>query len=413
MGNCRFCNAELSVSVVDLGMTPLCQKHVTPENQNSMEKTFPLEAYVCEACWLVQLVDYEVPEAIFSDDYAYYSSYSDSWLDHVSRYADMAVERFGLTSDHLASEIASNDGYLLQYFHKKNIPVLGIEPAGKVADVAIGKGIRSEKRFFGVETANMLVSKYGKTNLLAGNNVLAHVPDINDFVGGMKIFLCEDGVITMEFPHLQQLMQQNQFDTIYHEHFSYLSLIAVHKIFAKHGLAIFDVDELPTHGGSLRIFAKHAEDDSKDIEPSVENLLNREVEIGFKSPEFYRSFGEKVKETKRGLLDFLIQAKRDGKTVVGYGAPGKGNTLLNYCGIKTDFIDYTVDRSPHKQGNYLPGSHIPIYAPERIKQTKPDFVLILPWNLKNEITKQMSYIKEWGGAFVIPIPKVEIISPEN
>ncbi len=411
--NCRFCNTKLEVSFVDLGMTPLCQKHVTPEELNSMEKTFPLEAYVCHKCWLVQLKDYEVPEVLFSDDYAYYSSYSDSWLDHISRYTDNVIDRFNLNSDSFVSEIASNDGYLLQYFNQKGIPVLGVEPAGKVADVAIKKGIPTEKLFFGVKTANDLVTKYGKADLLAGNNVLAHVPDINDFVGAMKIFLKDNGVITIEFPHLQNLIEQNQFDTIYHEHFSYLSLTAVFKIFKHHGLIIFDVEELSTHGGSLRIYAKHLEDMTKEIYPSVENLLKRELYLGFKSVKYYESFSEKVKETKRSLLDFLIKAKREGKTIVGYGAPGKGNTLLNYCGIKTDFIDYTVDRSPHKQNNYLPGSHIPIYAPDKIKETKPDYILILPWNLKTEIITQLKYVEAWGGKFVIPIPEVEIITIKN
>lgn len=410
---CRFCKTELEVDFADLGMTPLCQKHVTPENLNSMEKFFPLQAFVCHECWLVQLVDYEVPEAIFSEDYAYYSSYSESWLRHAKQYTDMATDRFKLGPKSLVGEIASNDGYLLQYFHEKQIPVLGIEPAGKAADVAIKKGLRTEKRFFGQETATKLVDKYGKADLLLGNNVLAHVPDINDFVAGMKIFLKNDGVITMEFPHLQQLIEQNQFDTIYHEHFSYLSLTAVHRIFAEHGLELFDVEELPTHGGSLRIFAKHDVDGSKQISTAVSNILKRESDLGFKSAEYYKSFNETVKETKRNLLEFLINKKREGKAIVGYGAPGKGNTLLNYCGIKTDFIDYTVDRSPHKQGNYLPGSHIPIFSPDKIAETKPDYILILPWNLKDEIMTQLQYVRDWGCQFVIPIPSVEIVTLEN
>jgi len=408
--NCRFCDSKLEISFADLGMTPTCQEHVVPEKLKSMEKFYPLHAYVCHKCWLVQLIEFELPEILFTDDYAYYSSYSDSWLDHISRYTDLMVKKYNFNENHFVAEIASNDGYLLQYFEKKGIPVLGIEPAGNVADVAISKGIPTEKLFFGIKTANDLVKKYGKCDLLAANNVLAHVPDINDFVEGMKIFLIEHGVITVEFPHLQNLIEQNQFDTIYHEHFSYLSLTSVFTIFKHHGLTIFEVEELPTHGGSLRIFAKHSEDQTKEIHSSVENLLEREENLGFKSVELYQSFGEKVKETKRSLLEFLINAKKEGKTIVGYGAPGKGNTLLNYCGIKTDFIDYTVDRSPIKQNNYLPGSHIPIYAPDKISKTKPDYVLILPWNLKNEIMKQMKHVENWGGKFVIPIPKVEILT---
>lgn len=411
--NCRFCGSKLEVSFADLGMTPTCQEHVVPEKLYCMEKFYPLHAYVCHQCWLVQLQDYEVPETLFSDDYAYYSSYSESWLEHIGKYTDQVLKRFNLNTSNFVSEIASNDGYLLQYFENKGIPVVGIEPAGNVADVAINKGIPTEKLFFGVKTANYLVDKYGKTDLLAANNVLAHVPDINDFVGGMKIFLKEDGVITVEFPHLQNLIEKNQFDTIYHEHFSYLSLTSVFTIFEHHGLTIFDVEELPTHGGSLRIYVKHQDDEAKESLPSVENLLQREEDLGFKSVELYQNFGEKVKETKRSILDFLIKVKSEGKTIVGYGAPGKGNTLLNYCGIKTDFIDYTVDRSPYKQNNYLPGSHIPIYAPDKISETQPNYVLILPWNLKDEIISQMKHIGTWGGKFITLIPEVEIISVEN
>ena len=411
--NCRFCGSKLTVSFVDLGMTPTCQEHVIPEKLNSMEPFYPLHAYVCTSCWLVQLGNCEIPSALFSDDYAYHSSFSESWLAHMSEYCNHMVKDYNFNSNHLISEIASNDGYLLQYFLQKGMPVLGIEPAGKVADVAIEKGIKTEKKFFGVTTAIDLVEKYGKTDLLIGNNVLAHVPDINDFVKGMKIFLKEDGIITMEFPHLKNLIELNQFDTIYHEHFSYLSLTAVYTIFKHHGLLIYNVEELPTHGGSLRIYGKHMEDTTKKNAVSVENLLQKELDLGFKSVDYYKNYSEKVKETKRSLLEFLIQAKREGKTIAAYGAPGKGNTLLNYCGIKTDFIDYTVDRSPYKQNNYLPGSHIPIYAPDKIAETKPDYVLILPWNLKKEIVIQMKHIYNWGGQFVIPIPKVEIVDINN
>ena len=408
--HCRFCNTTLKTQFVDLGVTPLCQKHVTPETFEKMEPFYPLIAYVCEACWLVQLIDFETPEAIFNEEYGYFSSFSSSWLNHARQYVDDVEERFNLGPSNFVAEIASNDGYLLQNFVGKSIPVLGIEPSGNVADAAIEKGVRTEKLFFGTDTAQSLSEKYGKTDLLIGNNVLAHVPDINDFVSGMRHFLADDGVITMEFPHLQRLIEQNQFDTIYHEHFSYLSITAVSKIFADNGLTLFDIQELPTHGGSVRIFAKHTNSNAHEIMPSVAEILSREEAMGFKTSEFYAGFDSRVRQIKRDLLEFLIQAKRDGKTVAGYGAPGKGNTLLNYCGIKTDFIDYTVDRSPHKQDNYLPGSRIPIYAPDKIGETKPDYVLILPWNLKKEIIGQMNDVFSWGGQFVIPIPNVEIIS---
>lgn len=406
---CRFCNNPLEHTVVDLGMSPLCQKHVKPEQKNDMEKFFPLHAFVCNQCWLMQLEEFASPDEIFAEDYAYFSSYSTSWLNHAKKYTQKMVERFGFDESALVAEIASNDGYLLQWFVEKKIPVLGIEPAANVAEAAKEKGIRTEVKFFGVNTAKELSEKYKKADLLLGNNVLAHVPDINDFVGGMKVMLAEGGVITMEFPHLQRLIEENQFDTIYHEHFSYLSFVAVNRIFAHHGITLFDVEELPTHGGSLRIYGRHTEDETKPISKNVKALLQRERTLGFETLEFYSSFEENVKETKRKLVEFLIQAKREGKTVVGYGAPGKGNTLLNYCGIRTDFLDYTVDRSPHKQGNFLPGTHIPIYHPDKIQETKPDYVLILPWNLKKEIVSQMAMIKEWGGKFVVPIPEVMII----
>ena len=408
---CRFCSKKLLHSVVNLGMSPLCQKHIKPEESNHMEKFYPLHAYICHHCWLLQLEEFASPEEIFSQEYAYFSSYSTSWLQHAKDYTQYMIDRFGYTPSQLVVEIASNDGYLLQYFVNKNIPVLGIEPAGNVAVEARNKGVRSETLFFGKETAHTLSRQYKKADLLIGNNVLAHVPDINDFVAGMKIMLADKGVITMEFPHLQRLIEGNQFDTIYHEHFSYLSFVAVNRIFKHHGITLFDVQELPTHGGSLRIFGCHTEDTSKPMNNNVTELLEREKTIGFETLAYYSDFEEKVKETKRKLVEFLIQVKREGKSIVGYGAPGKGNTLLNYCGIRTDFLDYTVDRSPHKQGNYLPGTHIPIYAPDKIKETQPDYVLILPWNLEKEIVNQMAYICEWGGKFVIPIPEVKIIEP--
>jgi SAM-dependent methyltransferase len=408
ISKCRFCNNKLEHSVIDLGMSPLCQKHVKPEHANDMEKFYPLHAFVCANCWLMQLEEFATPDEIFADDYAYFSSYSESWLQHARKYTELMISRFGLNTKSLVAEIASNDGYLLQWFVEKNIPVLGIEPASNVAAAAIDKGVRTEVVFFGKNAANLLVNKYGKADLLLGNNVLAHVPDINDFVAGMKEMLNTEGVITMEFPHLQRLIERNQFDTIYHEHFSYLSFVAVNRIFAHHGITLFDVEELSTHGGSLRIYGKHTDDHKKVVTEKVIELLQREIDLGFESLEYYSLFEEKVKETKRKILDFLIEAKRNGKIIVGYGAPGKGNTLLNYCGIRTDFMDYTVDMSPHKQNNFLPGTHIPILHPDKIKETKPDYVFILPWNLKEEIMNQHKYIRDWGGKFIVPIPELMI-----
>jgi SAM-dependent methyltransferase len=404
---CRFCGAALEHTFVDLGMSPLCQSFVSSDHLNHMEPFYPLTVYVCGKCFLVQLLEYVAPENIFSD-YLYFASYSDTWLSHVKAYTDEMVKRFPITADSLVVEIASNDGYLLQYFVEKKVPVLGIEPAANVAAVAIQKGVPSLVKFFGSATARELAAAGKKADLLLGNNVLAHVPNINDFVSGMKILLKPQGVITMEFPHLMRLMEQNQFDTIYHEHFSYLSFSTVEKVFAAHGLTLFDVEELPTHGGSLRIYARHAEDTTKPVGSRVLELRTREQSAGYSKLETYSRFAEQVKETKRKLLEFLIRAKRSGKFIVGYGAPGKGNTLLNYCAIRTDFLDYTVDRSPHKQGKFLPGTRIPVCSPDRIRETRPDYLLILPWNLKDEIIQQTSYIREWGGQFVVPIPEVTV-----
>lgn len=373
-----------------------------------MERFYPLHAYVCGNCFLVQVDEFVSPDEIFSD-YAYLSSYSDSWVEHARRYVEMISERLGLGGSSHVVEIASNDGYLLQHFVAKGIPCLGVEPAANVAEIARGKGIQSEVCFFGEESAKRIGSKYGKADLILGNNVLAHVPKLHDFVQGLKELLADGGTVTMEFPHLLKLMQLNQFDTIYHEHFSYLSLFVVEKVFASHGLTLYDVDELPTHGGSIRIYARHAEDESKPVAAAVERLRAREFEAGLDRLDAYARFTEQVKETKRALLDFLIRANREGKTVVGYGAPGKGNTLLNYCGIREDFLAYTVDRNPLKQGRYTPGTRIPILAPEKIRETKPDYILILPWNLKEEISKQHDYVAEWGGRFVVPIPTVEVL----
>jgi SAM-dependent methyltransferase len=407
LASCRFCGTKLEHTFVDLGMSPLCESYVSADRLNQMEPFYPLNVYVCHSCFLVQLEEYVKPEEIFSE-YAYFSSYSNSWLEHAKNYTDMIVKRLNLDDRSRVIELASNDGYLLQYFVKKGIPALGVEPAANIAAVAEKKGIRTVVKFFGRKTADELVREYGKADLVIGNNVLAQVPDLNDFVEGMKIVLKSGGVITMEFPHLMQLMDQNQFDTIYHEHFSYFSLIAVEKIFAMHDLRLFDVEELLTHGGSLRVYACHADDEIKPISDRVTELRNREGNAGFYRLEHYSLFGEQVKETKRKLLEFLIKAKREGKSIAGYGAPGKGNTLLNYCGIRTDFIDYTVDRNPYKQGKFLPGTHIPIYDPQKITVTKPDYLLILPWNFKDEIMEQMKGIREWGGQFVVPIPEVTV-----
>jgi SAM-dependent methyltransferase len=363
---------------------------------------------VCAECFLVQLPAVQTAEHIFSD-YAYFSSYSDSWLRHAKAYVEKMIGRFGYGGSSQVVEIASNDGYLLQYFKERGVPVLGVEPAANVAEVAAAAGIPTVVKFFGTRTAEELAAAGKKADLLLGNNVLAHVPDLNDFVAGMKVLLKPGGVITMEFPHLMRLMAENQFDTIYHEHFSYFSFSTVERVFASHGLTLFDVEELPTHGGSLRIYGRHADDDGKPVSERAVELRAREEGAGFGRLEHYLAFGEQVKETKRKLLTFLIDAKRRGKSIVGYGAPAKGNTLLNYCGVRSDFIDYTVDRSPHKQGHFLPGTHIPIHDPERIRETKPDYVLILPWNLKDEVMQKAGYVREWGGQFVIPIPEVTVL----
>jgi 2-polyprenyl-3-methyl-5-hydroxy-6-metoxy-1,4-benzoquinol methylase len=405
---CRFCQAPLRTTFVDLGMSPLCQTHIEPEQVNAMEPFYPLHAYVCGQCFLVQLEQFVAPADIFSD-YAYLSSYSDSWVEHARRYTVTMRERFGLGPDSLVTEIASNDGYLLQHFVAAGVPVLGVEPAANVAQIAQAKGIRSTVRFFGAGSAREILREFGAPDLLLGNNVLAHVPDINDFVAGMKVLLAPGGVITMEFPHLLQLMRQNQFDTIYHEHFSYLAFFVVEKIFAHHGLRLFDVEELPTHGGSLRIYGCHADDSTHPTLPPVAALRAREIDAGLATLETYEGFAEQVRETKRTILQFLIKAKREGKRIVGYGAPGKGNTLLNYCGIRTDFLDFTVDRNPLKQGRYTPGTRIPILPPEAIEQARPDFVFILPWNLKDEIVGKMGVVRSWGGRFVVPIPTIQVL----
>jgi len=394
-------------------MSPLANSYISPAQLSLAESYYPLHAFVCSDCYLVQLQEFESPQHIFSD-YLYFSSYSSSWLKHAERYVQEVSERFGLGASHQVIEIASNDGYLLQYFQARGVPVLGIEPAANVAQVAQEKGIPSLAEFFGTGLAKRLVAEGRRADLLIGNNVLAHVPDLNDFVQGLKALLSPTGLITLEFPHLLRLMQQNQFDTIYHEHFSYFSLLTVERVFKAHGLRVFDVEELSTHGGSLRIFATHVEGASHQQSAAhqqsqrVDALRRQEGDAGLARLETYADFEQQVQRTKRNLLTFLIQAKEQAKSVVAYGAPAKGNTLLNYCGAGTDLIDYTVDLSPHKQGKLLPGTRIPIFAPSRIAETKPDYLLVLPWNLRMEITSQMAQVREWGGRFVFPIPRLEV-----
>ncbi|HTY06457.1 MAG TPA: class I SAM-dependent methyltransferase [Gemmatimonadales bacterium] len=405
---CRFCASPLTHTFVDLGMSPLCESYLRADQLDRMEPFYPLHVRVCDRCWLVQLEAYVGGEEIFTE-YAYFSSYSNSWLAHSERYTDAMIERFGLGARSHVVEVASNDGYLLQYFVARGIPCLGIEPAANVAKVAQEKGVPTLVKFFGVETARALAAERQRADLLLGNNVLAQVPDLNDFVAGLKILLAPQGVITIEFPHLEKLVAENQFDTIYHEHYSYFSLLTSEKIFAKHGLTIFDVEEIPTHGGSLRIYARHTEDPTYPVEARVGALRAREERAGLSRLEYYSAFGAQVAETKRALLTFLIDAKRRGKRVVGYGAPGKGNTLLNYCGVGRDFLDFTVDRSPYKQGRFLPGTHIPILHPDALAPARPDYVLILPWNLKDEIAAQLSYVRDWGGRCVVPIPTTQVL----
>ena len=407
MFRCRFCQSGLSETFADLGMSPLSNSYLGESQLQGMERFYPLHAYVCSSCFLVQLTEFETPERIFSD-YAYFSSYSDSWLRHCEVYARSMVERWQLGSASRVIEIASNDGYLLQYFKQLGIPVFGVEPAANVAKVAMEKGIPTEVAFFGAKKGAELSESGKSADLIAANNVLAHVPDINDFVKGFKLALRPGGCVTVEFPHLLQLVLHNQFDTIYHEHFSYLSLGFVSRLFASHGLRVFDVDEIPTHGGSLRVYSCHSEDGTKPTRETVSVLLEQERNHGLQDISIYRRFAAQVVRAKCDVLDFFVDAKRAGKTVAGYGAPAKGNTLLNYCGIGPEFLEFTVDRSPHKQGLYLPGTHIPVLSPETIAKAKPDFLFILPWNLREEIVEQMAHIRSWGGKFVVPIPAVEI-----
>ena len=405
---CRFCGADLQHTFVDLGMSPLCETYPAPADLNRGEIYFPLHVYVCSKCFLVQLEEYESPENIFSD-YAYFSSYSESWLKHADTYCANMQSRFGLGEESFVVEVASNDGYLLQYFVRRNVPVLGIEPAANVAKVAIEKGIPTLVKFFGTQLAGDLVSEGRAADLVLGNNVLAQVPDLNDFVEGLKILLKPEGILTLEFPHLLRLMEHNEFDTIYHEHFSYFSLLTAVNLLEAHDLQVFDVEELLSHGGSLRVFACRAEAKTHPLEQSVARVMEDEERAGLGAVDGYKNFAQRVKETKLALVEFLLKAAREGKSVAGYGAPGKSATLLHYCGIGKDLIEYTVDRNHHKQGRFLPGTHIPIHHPDHIQETKPDYVVILPWNLQSEIMKQLEFIREWGGQFVVPIPMATIL----
>ncbi len=408
---CRFCSTPLNDTFVDLGMSPLCESFLTGAQIDQMEPFYPLHAEVCAECLLVQVPEYVDPDGIFTE-YAYFSSYSDSWLRHAEAYVDLMSERFSLGDGSFVVELASNDGYLLQYFLDRGPKILGIEPAANVAEVAVAKGVPTLVEFFGVALAEKLVDDEGHADLIAGNNVLAQVPDLNDFVGGMTVLLAPTGVVTLEFPHVLRLIESNQYDTIYHEHFSYFSLLTCERIFAAHGLTLFDVDELASHGGSLRIYLRHAADDSKPVTERVRALRAAELAAGLDDVATYTRFTEQVEANKRDLLSFLVEARGAGKQVVGYGAPGKGNTLLNYCGIRSDLLAYTVDRNPYKHGRFTPGTHIPIFPPEKIAETKPDYVLIMPWNLRKEIAGSLRHVAEWGGRLVVAIPRTEVFDPE-
>jgi SAM-dependent methyltransferase len=405
---CRFCGTHLQHRVVDLGMHPLCESFLPEDQIDTMEPFYPLHAWVCHECFLVQINDYVSAAHIF-DEYAYFSSFSSTWLQHASEYVASMTERLSLDADSFVVELASNDGYLLQYFVERGVPCLGIEPAQNVAAAAIAKGVPTDVSFFGVAKATEMAAAGQLADLVCGANVLAQVPDLNDFVAGIPIILKPGGTVTIEFPHVMKTMEENQFDQIYHEHFCYFGLISAEAVFAGHGLTIFDVEELWTHGGSLRIHARHAADESRPVSDRVHELRAREEAAGYRDVAMYAGFEERVRETKRKLLALLINAKRAGKTIAGYGAPGKGNTMLNYCGIRQDFIDYTVDRNPYKHGRYLPGTHIPIHPPEKIAETKPDYIFILPWNFKDEILEQLSYAREWGAQFIVAIPEATVL----
>ena len=409
MVRCRACRSDLGEPFMSLGNSPLSNSFLSENDLHKMEPFYPLDVYLCRNCYLMQVEEIQTARDIFSSDYAYFSSYSETWLQHCREYTEMMINRFGFDNNSFVLEVASNDGYLLQYFKQHGIPVLGVEPASNTAEVAIKKGIPTDITFFDTAYAEKMRKSSRLADLIIGNNVIAHNPNLNDFVEGLKLALKPEGIITIEFPHMLKMIQGNQFDTIYHEHFSYFSFYTVRKLFSSHDLEIFDVDEIPTHGGSLRIYARHKEDTSKSISDNVKHLLKKEDDAGIFGSAIYLEFSERVKLTKRKLLAFLIKAKNEGNKIVGYGAPAKGNMLLNYCGIRTDFLDYTVDISPHKQNKYLPGTHIPIKPPDKIKEDKPDYVLILPWNIRDEIVEQMSYIREWGGKFAVPIPELAVL----
>jgi len=404
---CRFCGAALSRSVVDLGMSPLCESFLTSHELDRMEPFYPLNVRICDQCLLVQLPEYVAPEAIFTE-YAYFSSFSDSFVRNAADYVAHIAQRLGLDENSSVVELASNDGYLLQHFVERKIPVLGVEPAQNVAAAAVERGVPTRVAFFGEETADELVREGYTADLVIANNVLSQAPHLNDFVAGMKHLLAPEGTATVEFPHLMQLIEANLFDTIYHEHFTYFSLSTAEKVFAAHGLAVVDLDEIANHGGSLRLYLEHAE---RGHSPSaaVESFREREAQAGLGSFETYGAFRDRIEATKRAVLDFLISAKRDGKTVAGYGAPGKANTLLNYCGIRADLLDYTVDRNPYKHGRFTPGTHIPIFPPERLAETRPDYIWILPWNLKDEIAEQLSYARDWGARFFVAVPELAVL----
>ncbi|MBQ3310799.1 class I SAM-dependent methyltransferase [bacterium] len=404
MPKCRFCGAELKNKFADLNMAPIVNDYLSKERANKSEVYYPLVTYVCDECKLVQTLDFNASDEIFTEDYAYFSSYSTSWLEHCKRYVDMITERLNLTSESHVMEVASNDGYMLQYFKEKNISILGVEPCKSVADVAIMKGINTLVEFFGTEIGKVVP----KADLICMCNVLAHVPDINDFVQGIKESLKPEGTVTIEFPHLLNIIKYNQFDTIYLEHYSYISLIFAIKLFEAHDMKIYDVEELPTHGGSLRIYGTH-KSSKIEVLPNVQKVLDKEIEIGMDKVETYTKYHEQVKATKRSILSLLIDIKNQGKSIVAYGAAAKGNTLFNYCGIGTDLIDYSVDLNPHKQNTYLPGCHIPVYHPDKIKETKPDYIFIAPWNIKDEIVKQLEYTKSWGAKFIVAIPEAQVM----
>ncbi len=409
MLRCRACDNELGEPFLSLGNSPLSNSFLSRDELNRMEPYYPLAVYICKRCFLVQVEEFKTAKSIFSKDYPYFSSFSESWLKHCKDYTAMMMRRFGFNNKSFVVEIGSNDGYLLQYFKQYDVPVLGIEPAANTAQAAIKNGIPTDIAFFDASYARLMNENGKQADLIIGNNVLAHNPHLNNFVEGIKIALKPDGIITMEFPHLLKLIEENQFDTIYHEHFSYFSFHAVQKLFNSHDLELFDVERIPTHGGSLRIYARHKNDRSKPITNRVANILEKEQDAGLLDLKTYNSFRDKVQSTKRTLLKFLIEVKNEGKKIIGYGAPAKGNTLLNYCGIRTDFLDYTVDRNAHKQNKYLPGTHISIKHPDKIKEDKPDYILILPWNIKDEIMEQMSFTRKWDGKFIIPVPTVEIL----